>query len=73
MKIKRKMKKVVIPKKTEGSSYILMTCEDHKDYKAIYPPKVNCLICWKIYATRLRLQVKALKITLKELKNVRRK
>lgn len=39
---------------------IQMKCEEHPKYKAIYPPKVACLICWKIYATKLQLKLKEL-------------
>lgn len=24
-------------------------CDDHPDYKMIYPPKSKCLECWKMY------------------------
>ena len=59
-------------KKTKSKAIIVMVCKDHEDYRAIYPPKRDCLICWKIYATRMRLIVKELKIVLKELKDARR-
>jgi len=39
---------------------IQMKCEEHPKYKAVYPPKGECLICWKIYATKLQLKLKAL-------------
>jgi len=61
-------------KKTKQKrAIVLMVCKDHEDYRAIYPPKHECLICWKIYATRMRLMVKELKIVLKELSNARRR
>lgn len=47
-----------------------MTCETHENYKATYAPKTDCLVCWKIYATRMSLIIKALKIELKELKEL---
>lgn len=58
-------KKVIAP-------VVIMVCEDHKNYKATYPPGTDCLVCWKIYATRMCLEVKRLKMKLKELKNVKR-
>lgn len=50
-----------------------MTCKDHEEYTAIYPPETDCIACWKIYATHMRLANKVLKITLTELKNARKK
>lgn len=41
-------------------SKIQMQCEDHPKYKGIYSPKDDCLICWKIFATRLNLKLKEL-------------
>lgn len=30
-------------------------CKDHPDYKAIYPPRVECKVCWKIwYAKQMK-------------------
>lgn len=58
--------------KNSTAPIVMMVCEDHKNYRAIYPPKTDCVVCWKIYATRMRLIVKALKMELKELKNARR-
>ena len=51
---------------------IAVVCEDHRDYGAIYPPKNDCIICWKIYATRMKLANKELRKKLKGLKNVRK-
>ena len=62
----RKTKKQ--PKKV--NSIVIMVCKTHKKYKATYPPKTDCLVCWKIYATRMRRIVKTLKIELKELKEL---
>jgi len=44
-------------------------CDKHTTYDAIYPPKVDCIVCWKLYATRLKQVNKKLRKTLKELKN----
>lgn len=54
------------------SSKVTIGCKDHEDYRAIHPPKEDCLVCWKIYATRMRFMVRNLKVKLKELKDVRR-
>ena len=29
-----------------------MKCKKHPKYKGIYPPRVNCKQCWKIYNER---------------------
>jgi hypothetical protein len=65
-KIKKKFKKSTI------AHDVTVVCEMHPDYKAVYPPKEDCIVCWKIYASRMHLMVKLLKITLKELKNAQR-
>lgn len=65
-KCTKRNKKIIAP-------IVIMACRNHKDYKAIYPPKTDCLICWKIYATNLQLKVKMLKVALKELKNAKRR
>lgn len=62
----KRTKKIIKP-------IVVMKCKNHEDYRAIYPPRVDCLICWKIYATSLALKVKAYKIKLRELKNVKRR
>lgn len=69
-----KKKKEIIKRKNKLSkkSTVSMTCKDHVTYNAIYPPKTDCIVCWKIYATRMRLNNKILKVALKELRNVRR-
>ena len=51
---------------------VIILCEKHESYRAVYPPKTDCLICWKIYATRMHSKVKTLKIILKELKSAGR-
>ena len=51
---------------------IVVVCEDHREYEAIYPPKNDCIICWKIYATRMKLANRKLRKKLKELKNARK-
>jgi len=33
---------------------VQLKCADHPKYKATYPPRVECITCWKIYATKLR-------------------
>ena len=68
-----KKKRTGKPTKEAAIPIVIMVCKDHEDYQAIYPPKTSCLVCWKIYATRMRLMVKALKIELKELKNAKRR
>ena len=71
--VKKKVKKRTKPTKKATIPIVIIVCKDHEDYRAIYPPKTDCLVCWKIYATRMRLMVKTLKIELKELKNVKRR
>lgn len=68
----KQKKKTLRRNKPAKKTQVLMVCKDHESYKAIYPPKNDCISCWKIYATRMRLVNKALKIELKELKNARR-
>lgn len=41
-------------------SKLQMKCEEHPKYKVVYPPKDDCLICWKMYATKLLLKLKEL-------------
>lgn len=60
-------------KKRGKNVTVILTCKDHDGYKAIYPPKTDCIACWKIYSTRMRLANKVLKIELTELKNARRR
>lgn len=62
-------KKGKLPKKT----IVLMVCKDHKIYNATYPPKIDCIVCWKIYATSMLLINKALRRKLKELKNAQKR
>ena len=64
-KAKKAKKGIKLTKKV--APIVIMVCKEHENYKAIYPPKTDCLVCWKIYATRMCLTVKALKIELKEL------
>ena len=71
--VKKKIKKKTKPTKKVIAPIVMMVCKDHEDYRAVYSPKEDCLVCWKIYATRMHLIVKELKIKLKELKNARRR
>jgi len=48
---------------------VIMMCTSHKKYKAIYPPKTGCIVCWKIYATRMSQMNVELKAKVKELEN----
>jgi len=58
--LKKIIKKHILP-------IVLMLCDDHPRYKSNFPPKTKCPICWKIYATKLRLSIKTLKQELIEL------
>ena len=40
---------------------VKLVCGDHPKYKAIHPPKAECLVCWKIYSIGLRQKLKNLK------------
>ncbi|KKN06482.1 hypothetical protein LCGC14_1076740 [marine sediment metagenome] len=68
-KMKKSRKKIKLTKKV----IVLMICKKHEEYKATYPPKLDCLVCWKIYATRMQRSNMVLKIKLKELKNAWRR
>lgn len=69
----KKMKKKTKPTKKVIAPIVMMVCKDHEDYRAVYSPKEDCLVCWKIYATRMAIKVAVLKTKLKELKNARRR
>ncbi len=55
-------------KKSEqkNSSKIITLCKTHKKYKPDHPPKIDCLTCWKIYATHKQIVAAILKLRLKE-------
>ena len=60
-------------KKTKSSKKVIapivvMVCKDHPNYRAVYPPKTDCIICWKIYTTRMKSIIKDLKVEIKTLK-----
>lgn len=67
-----KQKKMVAKKKRSKKTSISMKCKDHVNYNAIYPPKTDCIVCWKIYATNMRIKNKELKVELKRLKDAKR-
>lgn len=64
------MRKIPKKKTNKKSSapLVAMVCKDHEDYRGSYPPKTDCLVCWKIYAARLRFTVKMLKNDLERLR-----
>jgi len=39
-------------------SNIQLVCGNHPKYKGVSTPKVDCITCWKIYATNLKLKLK---------------
>ena len=71
--IKKKKKKVSKKSGKKIASIVTLVCKDHEEYKAVYPPKTDCLVCWKIYANRMRRMVKLIKIELMELRNAQRR
>jgi hypothetical protein len=44
-------------------STVKLQCDNHPKYTGINIPREECIICWKIYATNLKLQIKKLKET----------
>ena len=38
-----------------------LVCSEHPRYTGKYEPRAECLICWKIYATNLKLQLQKVK------------
>ena len=55
--------------KKKTTPIVILMCKDHKKYKAVHPPKTDCIVCWEIYATRLYQLNKQLKKEVKELKH----
>lgn len=43
------------------STKVKLLCAMHPKYKGSLEPKTDCIICWKIYATNLRLQLEKAK------------
>ena len=39
---------------------VTINCSVHPEYKGLREPKTECIICWKIYASRLRIKMKEL-------------
>ena len=38
-----------------------LKCIDHPKYAGTRIPRVECIVCWKIYAANLRIKLKAVK------------
>ncbi len=70
MMAKKNMKRT---KSVNKKVVLIMICKDHESYRPVCPPKIDCLVCWKIYVSRMCFIIQELKTDLKELKNVRRR
>lgn len=58
--------------KKKVKTIIISMCDKHTEYTTVYPPKTNCIVCWKLYATRLKQVNMQLRKDIKELKNAKK-